>query len=45
MTLHPSKKAGKKFLQEVAGVFLYLAQAVDSTMLTALKNNAKMPSI
>ncbi len=29
-------KAGKKFIQEVMGVFLYLAQAVDLTMLTAL---------
>jgi hypothetical protein len=29
-------KAGKKFIQEVTGVFLYLAQAVDSTMLTML---------
>ncbi len=29
-------KAGKKFIQEVTGVFLYLAQAVDLTMLTPL---------
>jgi hypothetical protein len=29
-------KAGKKFIPEVTGVFLYFAQAVDSTMLTAL---------
>ncbi len=32
----PLDKAGKKFIQEVTGVFLYLAQAVDSTMLTPL---------
>ncbi len=31
-------KAGKKFIQEVSGVFLYLVQAVDSTMLTALSS-------
>jgi hypothetical protein len=29
-------KAGKKFIQEVTGVFLFLARAVDSTMLTPL---------
>ncbi len=29
-------KAGKKFIQEVTGVFLYLARAVDLTMLTSL---------
>jgi hypothetical protein len=29
-------KAGKKFIQEVTSVFLYLARAVDSTMLTPL---------
>ncbi len=29
-------KAGKKFFQEVTGIFLFLARAVDSTMLTAL---------
>jgi len=29
-------KLGKKFIQEVTGVFLYLARAVDSTMLTPL---------
>ncbi len=29
-------KAGKKFIQEVTGVFLFLAQAVDGTMLTPL---------
>jgi hypothetical protein len=29
-------KAGKKFIQEVTGVFLFLAHAVDSTMLTPL---------
>jgi hypothetical protein len=32
----PLDKAGKKFIQEVMGVFLHLAQAVDSTMLTTL---------
>jgi hypothetical protein len=32
----PLDKAGKKFIQEVTGVFLYLARAVDSTMLTPL---------
>jgi hypothetical protein len=36
----PLDKAGKKFIQEVTGVFLYLAQAVDSTMLTALSSLA-----
>ncbi len=35
-TSPPLDKSGKKFIQEVMGVFLYLAQAVDSTMLTAL---------
>jgi hypothetical protein len=29
-------KAGKKLIQEVTGVFLFLARAVDSTMLTPL---------
>jgi hypothetical protein len=29
-------KAGKKFIQEVTGVFLYLARAVDLTMITPL---------
>ncbi len=29
-------KEGKKFIQEVIGTFLYYAQCVDSTMLTAL---------
>ncbi len=32
----PLNKAGKKFIQEVTGIFLYLAQAVNSTMLTPL---------
>jgi hypothetical protein len=32
----PLDKAGKKFIQEVTGVCLYLAQAVDSMMLTTL---------
>jgi hypothetical protein len=32
----PLDKAGMKFIQEVTGVFLYLAQAVDSTILTTL---------
>jgi hypothetical protein len=30
----PLNKAGKKFIQEITGVFLFLARAVDSTMLT-----------
>ena len=29
-------KAGKRFIQEVTGVFLFLARAVDGTMLTPL---------
>jgi hypothetical protein len=29
-------KAGKKFIQEVTGVFLFLAQAVNGTMSTPL---------
>jgi hypothetical protein len=33
-------KAGKKFIQEVTGVFLYLVQAVDLTMLTTLSSLA-----
>jgi hypothetical protein len=32
----PLDKAGKKFIQEVTSVFLYLARAMDSTMLTPL---------
>ena len=32
----PLDKLGKKFIQEVKGVFLFLARAVDSTMLTPL---------
>jgi hypothetical protein len=32
----PLDKAGNKFIQEVTGVFLFLARAVDSTMLTLL---------
>ncbi len=39
-TSPPFNKAGKKFIQEVMGVFLYLAQAVDLTMLTALSARA-----
>jgi hypothetical protein len=39
-TSPPLDKAGKKFIQEVTGVFLYLVQAVDSTMLTALSSLA-----
>ncbi len=35
-TSPPLDKAGKKFIQEVMGVFLSLAQAVNSTMLTTL---------
>ncbi len=35
-TSPPLDKAGKKFIQEVTGVFLYLTQAVDLTMLTTL---------
>jgi hypothetical protein len=30
------EKAGKKFIQEVTGVFLFLARAVDGTMLTPI---------
>ncbi len=36
-TSPPLNKAGKKLIQEVTGVFLYLARAVDLTMLTALR--------
>ncbi len=32
-TSPPLNKAGKKFIQEVTGVFLYLVQAVDLTMV------------
>ena len=32
----PLNKLGKKFIQEVTGVFLFLARAVDSTMFTPL---------
>jgi hypothetical protein len=32
----PLNKLGKKFIQEVTGVFLFLARAVDLTMLTPL---------
>jgi hypothetical protein len=39
-TSPPLNKAGKKFIQEVMGEFLYLAQAVNSTMLTALSSLA-----
>jgi hypothetical protein len=39
-TSPPLDKAGKKFIQEVMGVFLYLAQAVDSSMLTTLSSLA-----
>jgi hypothetical protein len=35
-TSPPLNKADKKFVQEVTGVFLYYARAVDSTMLVAL---------
>ena len=35
-TSSPLDKAGKKFVQEVIGTFLYYARCVDSTMLTAL---------
>ncbi len=37
-TSPPLNKAGKKFIQEVTGVFLYLARAVNLTMLTALRS-------
>jgi hypothetical protein len=33
---HPSIKQGKKFIQEITGVFFYLLRSDDSTMLTAL---------
>ncbi len=39
-TSPPLNKAGKKFIQEVMGVFCYLAQAVDSTMLVAFSSLA-----
>ncbi len=39
-TSPPLNKAGKKFIQEVTGAFLYLAQADDLTMLTALSSLA-----
>jgi hypothetical protein len=39
-TSPPFDKAGKKFIQEVTGVFLYLAQADNLMMLTALSANA-----
>ncbi len=39
-TSTPFDKVGKKFVQEVKGVFLYLARAIDSTMLTALSSLA-----
>ena len=32
----PLNKRGKKFIQEVTGVFLFLTRAVDTTMLTPL---------
>ncbi len=32
----PLSKEDKKYVQEVVGTFLYYAQCVDSTMLTAL---------
>jgi hypothetical protein len=37
-TSPPLNKAGKKFIKEVTGVFLYLSQAVDSMMLTTLSS-------
>ncbi len=39
-TSPPLDKAGKKFIQEVMGVFLYLARAVDLMMLTVLSSLA-----
>ena len=36
----PLDKKGQKFIQRVNGKFLYLARAVDSTMLVALSNLA-----
>jgi hypothetical protein len=35
-TSPPLSKEEKKYVQEVVGTFLYYAQCVDSTMLTAL---------
>jgi hypothetical protein len=35
-TYPPLSKEDKKYVQEVAGTFLYYARCVDSTMLTAL---------
>jgi hypothetical protein len=43
----PLNKAGKKFIQEVMGVFLYLAQAVNSmilTLLSALTSKQAVPT-
>jgi hypothetical protein len=39
-TSPPLDKAGKKLIQEVTGVFLYLARAVDLTMLPTLSSLA-----
>ncbi len=44
-TSPPLDKAGKKFIQEVTMVFLYLAQAVDLTMLTALSALASKQAV
>jgi hypothetical protein len=44
-TSSPLNKAGKKFIQEVTGVFLYLARAVDSTMLTVLSSLASEQAV
>ncbi len=53
----PLDNLGKQFIQEVTGVFMFLARVVDSTMLTPLsaltskqaapteKKHAKMPAI
>ena len=39
--LQPMDKAGKKYIQEVCGVFLYLARAVDGGILPALSSLAQ----
>ena len=36
----PLNKAGKKFIQEVCGVFLFLARGVDGGLLPALSSLA-----
>jgi hypothetical protein len=40
----PLNKAGKKFIQEVCGVFLFLARGVDGGLLPALSSLASQQS-